>query len=51
MPTEEEKDRAVIFVRHIERHLREDVSFSRHAKVLCKIYNKTIDEIYEEERA
>ena len=48
---EEEIDRAVVFVRHIEKHLRDDVSFSRHAKVICKICDKTIDEIYEEERA
>ena len=49
--SEEEKDRALVFVRHIEKHLKDDVSFSRHAKVLCKICNRSIDDIYEEERA
>jgi len=51
MKSDEEIDRALIFVAHIEKHLKDDISFSRHAKVICKICNKTIDEIYEEARA
>lgn len=51
MPTEEEIDRALALVAHIEKHLKDDISFSRHAKVICTICKKTIDEIYEEERA
>ena len=53
-PTYEEKDRAVVFVKHIEKHeknARTRARLSRHAKVICKICHKTIDEIYEEERA
>lgn len=53
--TEEEKDRAVIFVRHIKAHLSKgrykSMIFPLDAEVLCKICNKTIDQIYEEERA
>lgn len=44
------KTREKIFVEHIEKHLKDDVSFSRHAKVMCKICDKTIDEIYNEEK-
>jgi len=55
MPTEEEKDRAYIFFRHIEDHLKKgrykSMIFPPDAKVMCKICKKTIDEIYEEERA
>jgi len=51
MASEEKIDRALVFVAHIEKHLKDDISFSRHAKVICKICNKTIDEIYKEERA
>ena len=55
MPTEEEKDRALVFVRHIQEHLTEgryeSVLFPPDAKVICKICKKTIDEIYEEARA
>jgi len=49
--TDEEIDRALVFVAHIEKHLKDDINFSRHAKVICTICNKTIDEIYEEARA
>lgn len=36
--------KAIVFVEHIERHLK-----GYHgAKVMCKICDKTIDEIYEE---
>jgi len=55
MASEEEKARALIFVRHIQDHLTEgrykSIIFPPDAKVICKICNKTIDEIYEEERA
>lgn len=47
-PSEEEIDRAVIFLRHIERHL---ASWKGVHHVMCKVCNKTLDEIYEEERA
>jgi len=40
----EDAKRALVFVRHIERHLEE----GRGGKVVCKICGKTIDEIYEE---
>lgn len=48
--TEEEK--ALIFVRHIENHLlpRDGKWRIYPPKVICKICNKTIDEIYEEEK-
>jgi len=39
----DEADRALVFVKHIENHLTEE------QKVLCKICDKTIDEIYEED--
>ena len=55
MATEEEKDRAVIFVRHVKAHLDEgrykSLLFPPDAVVVCKICNKTIDEIYEDEHA
>ena len=51
MVREEEIDRALVFVKHIEKHLIEMGEFTPDAKVMCKICNKTIDEIYEEERA
>jgi len=37
--------KALRFVEHIEEHLKNSVQFSEHAKVMCKICNKTIDEI------
>ena len=43
-----EHKKAVIFVRHIERHLRD--MFNYDAKVVCKICDKTIDQIYKEEK-
>lgn len=55
MASEEEKDRALIFVQHIQDHLKKgrykSMLFPPDAKVMCKICKKTIDEIYEEERA
>jgi len=51
LPTEEEKDRALVFVAHIEDHLKLIFKPEDNAKVICKICGKTIDEIYEEERA
>ena len=51
MPTEEEIDRALVFVKHIEDHLKLIFVPEANAKVLCKICEKTIDEIYEEECA
>lgn len=47
-PTYEEKDRAVVFVRHIEKHLEK---WAHVNQVVCKICGKTLDEIYEEDRA
>ena len=46
--TDEEKDRAVVFVRHIEKHL---IKWPHLNTVVCKICGKTIGEIYEEDRA
>jgi len=47
----EESHRAVIFVRHIQRHLDENPElFGKDAKVICKICRMTIDEIYEKEK-
>ena len=39
-------EKALLFVEHIENHLRE---LGIDEKVVCKICRKTIDEIYEEE--
>ena len=53
--TDEEIDRALIFVRHVQDHLTEgrykSMIFPPDAVVICKICKKTIDEIYEEARA
>ena len=38
-------NKALAFVEHIEKHLRE---LEIESKVVCKICGKTIDEIYEE---
>jgi len=46
----DEKDKAVTFVKHIEDHLR-DMEELQHRDVMCKICEKTIDEIYEKERS
>lgn len=43
-----ESTKAILFVRHIEKHL-EKLFPNQNAKVMCKICEKTIDEIYEEE--
>ncbi|MDH5635285.1 MAG: hypothetical protein OEY47_01280 [Candidatus Bathyarchaeota archaeon] len=41
--------KALKFLRHIERHIeRGDKGISIHAEVMCKICDKTIDEIIEE---
>ena len=54
-PTYYAKDRALIFVRHVQDHLTEgrykSMIFPPDAVVICKICKKTIDEIYEEARA
>lgn len=44
-----ERDRALKFIEHIEKHLIEMDEFTPDAKVICKICNKTIDQIWEEE--
>lgn len=56
---EEETRKAVVFVKHIEDHLQKIFPPKRRErgteyriyppKVVCKICNKTIDEIFEEE--
>ena len=40
--------KALIFIEHVEKHLDEIFEPIDNAKVMCKICNKTIDEIYEE---
>ena len=40
-------EKAIVFVEHIENHLAE---LGLKGKVKCKICEKTIDEIYEEEK-
>jgi len=42
----EEYRKALAFVRHIESHLEE--IFDYHSEVICKICDKTIDEIWKE---
>ena len=37
-------EKSIVFVQHIENHLKDTGQF-----VICKICGKTIDEIYEEE--
>ena len=50
MNREKEKDRAEIFVKHIEDHLKKMSPEERgHGKVMCKICGKTIDDIVREE--
>lgn len=41
------KDKANVFVEHIEKHLK--LIYPEGAKVSCRICGKTIDEIYVEE--
>lgn len=46
------KDKANVFVEHIEKHLKEIYLLKQYpegAKVSCRICGKTIDEIYVEE--
>lgn len=49
----ESNDRQIVFVRHVERHLKElahkDIDIG-DGKVHCKICLKNIDEIYEGEK-
>lgn len=45
------RKKAEIFVKHIENHLKNDEEFKgldNGKEVMCKICDKTIDEIYEE---
>jgi hypothetical protein len=54
--TEEEKDRALVFVKHIENHFSDPrlvraFGFNSETEVMCKICNKTLAQIYEETRA
>jgi hypothetical protein len=42
------RDKALLFVEHIERHLKK-MEDSQDLKVICKICGKTIDQIAEEE--
>lgn len=42
--------KALTFVIHIEKHLEEMGIKAKGGKVCCKICNKDIDEIYEQER-
>ena len=46
MRQEQKRHKSVLFVEHIERHLEK--MFDYPASVMCKICDKTIDEIYEE---
>ena len=46
--TEEEADRAVAFVRHIERHSEVQQSIMHTGKAVCKICHKDIDTIAKE---
>lgn len=41
--------KALIFVEHVEEHLKIMYPSEMNAKVMCKICGKTIDEIYEED--
>lgn len=46
----QERDKAEIFVKHIENHISEMTPEQRgDGRVICKICNKTIDEIVKEE--
>lgn len=42
-----ENEKAIIFVRHIKRHL---IQMELENKIRCKICDKDIDKIYEEEK-
>ena len=42
------KDKAVLFVAHIEQHLKEIFPNDPNVKVICKICGKTIDDIANE---
>lgn len=44
----DKKEKALIFIEHVEKHL-EDIFGKDNAKVICKICGKNIDEIVEEE--
>ena len=39
---------AIEFVEHIEKHLKDETKFPKGSKVMCKICDKTIDEIFDE---
>jgi len=43
----DDKDKATTFMNHIEDHLN-GMKELQYKKVMCKICNKTIDEIYDE---
>lgn len=52
MEKDKKKVKALIFVEHIEKHLKyiRETPDSPIPKVICKICGKTIDEIYAEEQ-
>lgn len=43
-------EKALIFVEHVEEHLKTMFKPEDNDKVICKICNKTIDEIYKEHK-
>jgi len=43
-------NKANVFVKHIEKHIKEMGIKSHSGKVVCKICGKDIDQIYEEEK-
>ena len=43
-------DRNRIFVNHVQNHLDLELFPNQNAKVMCKICDRTIDEIYESEK-
>ena len=50
MNRQKERDKAEIFVKHVENHIGNmDSEQKGHGKVMCKICSKTIDEVVKEE--
>ena len=41
--------KAMKFIEHIEEHLDQMDEFPEDAEVMCKICNKTIDDVWEED--
>ena len=44
---EKMKNKGTVFVEHIKKHLKQMFPEDTDAKVICKICEKTVDEIYE----